>query len=65
MMMIVNLGGTKRVIKEPRQISITSSGEGSEGELDPKLCMLHRRKRAMASVDATGKPYMFLLFTKN
>ncbi|CAH1423778.1 unnamed protein product [Lactuca virosa] len=54
MMTIVNLGGTKRVRKEPRQISVTSSGEGSEGELDPKLCMLRRRKRAMASVDATG-----------
>ncbi|CAH1420912.1 unnamed protein product [Lactuca virosa] len=54
MMTIVNLGGTKRVRKEPRQISVTSSGEGSEGELNPKLCMLRRRKRAMASVDATA-----------
>ncbi|CAH1413614.1 unnamed protein product [Lactuca virosa] len=54
MMTIVNLVGTKRVRKEPRQISVTSSGEGSEGELNPKLCMLRRRKRAMASVDATG-----------
>ena len=65
MMTIVNLGGTKRVRKEPWQILVTSSGEGSEGELDPKLCMLRRRKRAMSSIDATGKPYMFLLFTKS
>ncbi|CAI9294838.1 unnamed protein product [Lactuca saligna] len=45
-------------------LEVTSIGEGSEGELNPKLCMLRRRKRVMASVDATGIDYMFLLFTK-
>nr|KAJ0192818.1 hypothetical protein LSAT_V11C800435250 [Lactuca sativa] len=50
LMTIANLGGTKRVRKEPRQISVVSTGEESGSELDPKLCMIRTRKRVMTSV---------------
>lgn len=54
LMTIANLGGTKRVRKEPRQISVVSTGEESGSELDPKLCMLRTRKRVMTSVASIG-----------
>ncbi|CAH1445246.1 unnamed protein product [Lactuca virosa] len=54
LMTIANLGGTKRVRKEPRQISVVSTGEESGSELDPKLCMLCTRKRVMTSVASIG-----------
>ncbi|CAH1413323.1 unnamed protein product [Lactuca virosa] len=54
LMTIANLGGTKRVRKEPRQISVVSTGEESGSELDPKLCMLRTCKRVMTSVASIG-----------
>ncbi|CAI9269140.1 unnamed protein product [Lactuca saligna] len=50
LMTIANLRGTKRVRKEPQQISVVSTGEESGSELDPKLCMLRTCKRVMTFV---------------
>ena len=55
MMTVVNLGGSKRVRKEPQPPAVDTTFEGDGSEQDPKLSALRRRKRAMTTVNAAGK----------